>query len=297
MKAKWNLFRICLLGAAMLPAVAEAQFTFTTNDDNTITITGYTGPGGAVTIPGTTNGYPVTSIGDNVFYKCYSLTNVTIPNSVITIGSVAFTYCTNLTNVTLPNGITTIGDFAFFYCSRLTSVPFPNSVTDIGYSAFGACNSLTSVTIGTNVANIGDSAFASCARLTAITVNALNPFYSSVAGVLFNHDQSVLIQCPGGKAGGYTISNSVITIGDGAFGDCYSLTNVTIPNSVTSIGSGAFSYCTNLTSVAIPQRRHHHRGLRIRCLQQPDLDNGGYEQSVIQQCGWSLVRQEPDRAH
>ena len=38
-------------------------YTYTTNN-GTITITGYTGPGGAVTIPGTINGLPVTSIGD-----------------------------------------------------------------------------------------------------------------------------------------------------------------------------------------------------------------------------------------
>ena len=62
MKTKRNLIHIWLLGAAMLPAVVQAQFTFTTNN-GAITITGYTGPGGNVTIPDTTNGYPVTSIG------------------------------------------------------------------------------------------------------------------------------------------------------------------------------------------------------------------------------------------
>ena len=39
------------------------EFNYTTNN-GTITITGYTGPGGAVTIPSTINGLPVTSIGD-----------------------------------------------------------------------------------------------------------------------------------------------------------------------------------------------------------------------------------------
>ena len=59
-----------LLLLLVLPAVAQAQFTFTTNNDQ-ITITGYndqiTG-GGSATIPSTINGYPVTNIGTNAFY-------------------------------------------------------------------------------------------------------------------------------------------------------------------------------------------------------------------------------------
>ena len=43
-----------------LPAPVQAQFNYTTNN-GTITITGYTGSGGAVTIPSTINGLPVTA--------------------------------------------------------------------------------------------------------------------------------------------------------------------------------------------------------------------------------------------
>ena len=82
-----------------LPAAVQAQYNYTTNN-GAITITGYTGPGGAVTIPGTINGLPVTSIGDHAFYYCTNLTNVTIPNSVTNIGDYAFYYCTSLTSVT-----------------------------------------------------------------------------------------------------------------------------------------------------------------------------------------------------
>ena len=46
-----------------LPAVSPAEdYTYTTNA-GAITITGYTGPGGAVTIPDTITGLRVTSIG------------------------------------------------------------------------------------------------------------------------------------------------------------------------------------------------------------------------------------------
>ena len=48
------------------------------------------------------------------------------------------------------------------------------------------------------------------------------------------------------------IENGVTSIGNGAFGDCISLTSVTIPDSVTSIGNGAFSSCTSLTNLRIP---------------------------------------------
>jgi hypothetical protein len=66
-----------------LHALVQAQFTFTTNN-GAITITGYTGSGGAVAIPSTTNGYPVTTtIRDYAFNWCTSLTSVTIPGSVI----------------------------------------------------------------------------------------------------------------------------------------------------------------------------------------------------------------------
>ena len=49
-----------------------------------------------------------------------------------------------------------------------------------------------------------------------------------------------------------TIPNSVTSIGNAAFCDCYRLTSITLPNSVTSIGSSAFSGCSGLTSITIP---------------------------------------------
>ena len=84
--------------------------------------------------------YSVTSIGESAFYKCSSLTSVTIPNSVTSIGEGAFYYCESLTSVTIPNSVTSIGGRAFYECSRLTFVTIPNSVTSIGDFAFNDCN-------------------------------------------------------------------------------------------------------------------------------------------------------------
>jgi hypothetical protein len=207
---------------------------------------------GCTSLTSVTIGNSVTSIGDYTFYYCTSLTSVTIPNSVTSIGSRAFYFCTSLSSITIPNSVTNIRDYAFQYCTSLTSVTIPNSVTSIGYWAFGICNNLTNVTIGNGVTNIGSSAFSACTSLSAITVDALNSVYSSVDGVLFNKSQTTLIQCPGGKAGTYTIPTSVTSIGDRAFDSCHNLTSVTIGNSVTSIGDSAFCWCTSLTSVTIP---------------------------------------------
>lgn len=43
------------------------------------------------------------SLGNNVFYQCTALTNITIPNSVESIGDEAFRGCTALETVTLGN--------------------------------------------------------------------------------------------------------------------------------------------------------------------------------------------------
>ena len=47
------------------------------------------------------------------------------------------------------------------------------------------------------------------------------------------------------------IPDSIITIGERAFNDCWKLTSVTIPDSVAEIGDNAFFYCESLTSVVI----------------------------------------------
>ena len=49
------------------------------------------------------------------------------------------------------------------------------------------------------------------------------------------------------------LSESVVSIGLGAFYYCESLTSVYIPESVVSIGNYAFNYCTSLKSIYIPE--------------------------------------------
>jgi hypothetical protein len=263
-------------------AAQQAQFNYTTNN-GTITITKYIGSGGAVTIPNTIDGLPVSSIGSYAFAWCYSLSSITIPTSVTSIGDWAFRDCTSLAGITIPSsvtnigadafngsdlthvtiayGVSSIGSYAFNSCDNLTSVAIPTSVTSIERGAFQGCTSLASITIPTSVTNIGASAF-NGSGLTSL------PILTSVTSIA----ASTFSSC--GNLTSVIIPTSITSIGDYAFAWCYSLSSINIPTSVASIGSHAFdgsgltsvtiAYgvtriwddtfygCTHLTSVAIP---------------------------------------------
>ncbi len=145
-------------GRPTAPWYPPVPYTFTTNN-NTVTITGYTGPGGDVTIPGTIYGLPVTSIGDGAFLGCAGLTSITLGNRVTSIGEGAFAFCTGLARVTLGNNVTNIGSWAFLNCTSLTYITIPNTVNGLGMAAFYSCSSLTEVCFRGNAPGVGSYVF------------------------------------------------------------------------------------------------------------------------------------------
>ena len=215
----------------------------------------------------------VTSIGENAFYRCESLTSVTIPNSVTSIGDDAFYGCDGLTSVTIPNSVTSIGYRAFDSCDGLTSVTIPNSVTSIGDWAFAYCDGLTSVTIGSGVTRIGGWAFYNCDGLTSVTIGS---GVTRIGGEAFNnctslkdlriedgettlslgynyYEQGLFYDCPLeslylGRNLDYNTSSDR---GYSPFYNKKTLKSVTIGNSVTSIRDYAFSACDNLASIRL----------------------------------------------
>lgn len=213
----------------------------------------------------------VTSIGDNAFDVCCTLTSAIIPNSVTAIGLDAFVDCSSLTSVTIPNSVTTLGAGAFYGCSSLTDITIPDGVTEIGASTFGNCRSLTSftipsgvtaidgfsfygcislesITIPSNVTTIGYGAFPYC-KMTSIIVEQGNPVYDSRenCNAIIETKTNTLIQ----GCQTTVIPNSVTSIRTNAFYGCFSLVNITIPNSVTAMGNNVFYGCNSLVRVDV----------------------------------------------
>ena len=196
--------------------------------------------------------YAVAGIANNAFINCKSLTYVKVSGGVTNMGVATFSGCENLETVVLGDGIKKISNSLFKGCASLSDINIPASVTEIDESAFEGCASLTSIDIPANVTNIVEYAFYGCKNLASIKVDDKNTTYSSVDGVLYNKEKTILIQVPGKIQGKFTILFGVTNIASGAFGSCEGLTGVKIQNTVTNISEFAFENCTGLTNVTIP---------------------------------------------
>ena len=127
-------------------------------------------PQGALAIPATLGGKPVTSIGEFALACSSQLTEVSIPSSVTNIGESAFSGDDRLASIVIPAGVKGIGGSAFARCAGLNSLVIPPSVETIGEYAFRNCSGLGSVVIPEGVRTINEYAFCNCTNLTSVVI-------------------------------------------------------------------------------------------------------------------------------
>ena len=264
-----------------------SDFEYSVDINKRVTITGYNGTRSNLIIPREIKGYSVTSIDNDAFRGCTSLTSITIPNSVTSIGFSAFFGCSNLSKIVIPDSVTDIGYDAFddtsWYNNQPNGVIYAGQVvykykgempentaiilnegTKIinGY-VFRDCMNLTSITIPNSVTEIGISTFENCTNLEYMTMP--NSVTSIGSSAFYGCSSLTSINIPGGvtriwsdafegcsSLTSINISDGVTEIDSDAFKGCSSLTSITIPDSVTSIGYDAFEDCSSLTSINIP---------------------------------------------
>lgn len=223
---------------------------------------------GCSSIENITIGNGVASIGNNAFYGCATIDSIYITDFMAWCNIDFDGYYANplyyaesiylngeiLTELVIPDGVTEIKDYTFYNCKSLESVIVPNTIVSIGDNAFSGCKNIDTII---NLSNLIFRAYSSdygyIAYNASSVVNAANGVI--VGDFIFGKvdDTNTMVKYIGNDADVVLPANydgGNYAIGAEAFkGD--SLVNITIPNSVISIKNNAFTNCYALNGVHI----------------------------------------------
>ena len=237
-------------GGAIVPI-----YTYTLDDANRATITGYSGNATALYIPDEIDGHEVVAIGDRAFQNRTDLRTVMIPDSVTEIEAYSFNNCTNLSNVTLSKSLKYMGGRAFGSCEKITQIEIPKSLDNCGNSGyasyhgpFGACSGLKKITFEEGATEVSNGLFRGCTGLEEINIpDGVTKIESSSFEDCIN-----LVSV--------NISDSVIKIENEAFAGCEKIESINIPDSVTEIGERTFANCSKLSNVKLSKNLEYMGG-------------------------------------
>ena len=181
---------------------------------------------GAVTIPGSVNGY-----------------------TVVKIGKYAFDNTVKMTSVTIPTTVTSINNNAFFNCNGLTSFELPASVTNIGKSALVSLRSVTSLKVAE-----GNTVYDSRGDCNAIIETATNKLLFGSKITTIPADVSEIGEYSFAYLDNYTftIPSTVTKIDDNAFSFCANWTLQVEHTTPLEISENVFGDMNNTTTLRVP---------------------------------------------
>ena len=262
---------LSLLNTSVLAEEVSDGFIYRVQDGNAVLCGLENTVSGDVVVPQQLGGYNVTMI-DGAFKNKFTISSVTLPDTVTVIAKDSFNGC-SLSTICLSNNLTRIDEAAFSACVNLMAIEMPDSLKTLGPYAFSWCSSLKTVVFSNNLSLIDSETFNGCSELEEINIPDSVSYISSAAfsgtkyyntqsnwtdGVLYlgNH---IIAANKSAVSGRCVIREGTRSISNFTFIRCVNLTEVVFPLSLKKIGESAFMFCDNLEHVlycgTVDQRR------------------------------------------
>lgn len=196
-----------------------------------------------------TLGEYVSSVQNNAFATLSSLTHLSLYNVVGLLGSDNV-----LQNKNTIQHLTILGDgvISRIFVSKLNYSTIKNlvigeGITGISYNAFMGMINLETVYLPTSLETIESSVYSSQGAFLGNT-KLKNVIFENGCGV--KHIGSYAFSNTGFET--FEVWDSVHTLGDFSFYNCYYLKSVNIVGGIEIIGEGTFAGCLNLLTVSLP---------------------------------------------
>ncbi len=163
----------------------------------------------------------------------------------------AFANCTSLTAIELPKTIRIIQQGAFSGCTSLKSIQIPAATTTIGKGPFANCTSLTSISVAK-----GNNSFVS---VDGVLFNkAKTILWAYPVGKEGGYEVPETVKtiryyafCGAAGLSSVKLPKSLNVIEEGAFEKCSSIEFISLPSTVTEVQSFAFYGCESLKTMKV----------------------------------------------
>lgn len=130
------------------------------------------------------------------------------------------------------------------------------TVTEIAARAFAGLDVLE-LTLPAGLEQVDAEAFHGASSLRSLSISTDNAYFSTLDGVLYNKDRTVLIRYPEGKRQtAFVVPDTVRSIASGAFANCSTLQQIVLPNGLQAIGESAFAR-SGLKKIELPDSTAH----------------------------------------